>query len=274
MRLISLLALFAVVCATLTTAPHVRAEGRQVCNEVYDPFTQKLEVKCRSVDEDGGGTGSGYSSPPMMWIRQGVFSGGERDVSDMCQLVPVSQGVPANFVRTSASECNLEGGSRPSREDVERWVRSLSGSLRVPAPTIQLGPEPSVNEWNMSVVGLPIWLWTDAPRNTSSSTEGEGMRIDISAKLNQLTFTMGDGKQVTCTAWTPYTPAKAGEESPTCGHTYQKPSLPKGEYTITATANWTAQWSAMGYSGTLPLRSTATRSLPVGELQAVVIRER
>ncbi len=212
-------------------------------------------------------------STPMMWIRFGVYSAGDGFVSETCRLWPVDQPLPANHARATGEECGVES-ARPSREDVERMVHSLAASLKVPTPTVQMGPEPSVNVWNMSVVGLPIWLWTDAPRDATSSNTGGGMRIDITAHLDRLTFDMGDGQQVACTRWTPYTPAHAGEPSPTCGHVYAKPSSPRGEYTITATASWTAQWSAMGHSGTLPLRSTASRSVPVGELQAVVVRDR
>ena len=211
---------------------------------------------------------------PMIWIRFGVYSGGTGEVGEACRSWPADQPIPANHFRATAEECGREGGPAPSRADVERMVHSLSATLRVPDPTIKLGPDPSVNEWNMAVVGLPIWLWTDAPRDASSTNTGSGMRIDLAAHLDKLTFTMGDGKQVTCTQWTPYAPARSGDPSPTCGHVYAKASLPKGEYTVNATAHWTARWSAMGYSGTIPLQSTASRSVPVGELQAVVVRDR
>lgn len=257
----------------------------RVCDQEVDKATgQVVDVNCRWVDDgtgggegEGGGGGGGnptYKGPPMMWIRFGVYSAGIGAVGEACRLWPVDEPVPLDHYRTTATECGIEGAPPPSRADVERMVHSLSASLRVPDPVISLGPEPSVNEWNMSVVGLPIWLWTETPRTASSTNSGSGMTININATLDKLTFDMGDGKQVTCSRWTPYTQANAGDPSPTCGHVYGKPSLPKGEYTITATATWTAQWSAMGYSGTLPLRSSATRSIPVGELQAVVVRSR
>lgn len=62
-----------------------------------------------------------------------------------------------------------------------------------------------------------------------------------------------------------------GDESPNCGHVYEVPSLPDGDYTITATAHWNVEWSALGFSGTLTGQSVATRDVPVGELQAVLI---
>lgn len=264
------------MAALLVLAPGAHGAAL-VCDTRVDPNTgAEMRTNCRLVEDGasgGGGGGSSASKPAMMWVRLAIMSGGAEGFVSQCRLWPVDQVLPTDFERASADVCGIEG-ARPTRADVERMVHSLSASLRVPDPTINLGPEPSANEWNMSVVGLPIWLWTDTPRTASSSNNGGGMTIMINADLDKLVFTMGDGTQVTCSTWTPYTPANAGDPSPTCGHVYSKPSLPKGDYTITATAYWTAQWSAMGYSGTLPLLSSATRTLPVGELQAVVIRSR
>lgn len=164
--------------------------------------------------------------------------------------------------------------SPPSRAQVEALMRTLVAQLKVPQPEIHVGPDPSVNEWNMAVVGLPLWLWTDAPRERNTSASGGGITIDINARLDSIAYDMGDGNQVVCADWTPrptqVSPVDA--PSPTCGYTYQRPSLPRGDYTVTATARWTAHWSALGYSGSVPLSSTASRDLPVGELQAVVRR--
>ena len=50
-----------------------------------------------------------------------------------------------------------------------------------------------------------------------------------------------------CTAMTAYTASvRAGSPSPTCGHVYARPSLSKGAYTVTATANWVVNWSTDG----------------------------
>lgn len=162
----------------------------------------------------------------------------------------------------------------PTREHVEAQMRTLLAHLRAPEPTVHVGPDPSVNEWDMTVVGIPLWLWTDAPRTVSTAASGSGIAISIEATIDSITYDMGDGNQVRCTNWTPRPPVinPVDAPSPNCGHTYSWPSLPRGEYTITATAHWTAQWSALGYSGSVPLASTATRDLPVGELQAVVVR--
>ena len=57
---------------------------------------------------------------------------------------------------------------------------------------------------------------------------------------------------------------------PACGYTYQKPSLPQGSYTITATTEWAIRWSVNGVGGTIPLYQQASTQLPVGELQVLI----
>ena len=51
---------------------------------------------------------------------------------------------------------------------------------------------------------------------------------------------MGDGSSITCQgAGTPYRKSVApGTPSPRCGHRYEKPSLPKGDYTVSAVGYW------------------------------------
>lgn len=273
------LLLAAVMTAALLVVPS-EAGAVIVCDEYYDDTLKRtIKVNCRDLppaddDADNGSENKKNNKPrePMMWIRFGVYSAGEGFVG-ACQLVPVAGGVPSGYTRVTADDCGFETEARPSRDDVEAMVRSLQATLQVPTPTIKLGPDPSDNEWDMAVVGHPVWLWTDAPRTASSVNTGEGMTIAIKATLGVLSLDMGDGTTVSCTQWTPYDASvPAGTPSPTCGHTYEKASLPQGSYTVSATATWTAEWSAMGYTGTLPLRSTASREVPVGELQAVVVR--
>lgn len=161
----------------------------------------------------------------------------------------------------------------PTRAEVETLVRSLVSRLEVPVPTPSVGPDPSVNEWDMAVVGYPLWLWTDTPASMDSSVSGYGITITMNARRVSTTFDMGDGNKVTCARMTAYPRSvKPATPSPTCGYVYSWPSLPKGNYTVTATSRWEVAWSAVGFSGTLPLSASASRELPVGELHAVVVR--
>lgn len=275
MRRVSLVLFLLLVHVVLNP---MAARADVVCDERVDPLTQTLiKVNCRTANDPPvnppGGTEPRPASVPMMWVRMEIYQGGAEGYVGACLLVPVADGVPRDHARVSAADCGIEPAARPSQEDVERLVRSLSGELRVPEPSINLGPDPSVNEWKMAVIGHPLWLWTDTPRTATSSHTGSGLSIEIRAELAALTFDMGDGRTVRCSRWTRYTTAvRPGAPSPTCGHTYQHPSLPARSYMVTATADWSAHWTAMGYNGTLPLRSVSSRAVPVGELQAVVVQ--
>ena len=151
-------------------------------------------------------------------------------------------------------------------------ARTLVTRLQLPDPTPQIGPDPEVNEWKMVAVGYPLWLWTDGPRTVTSRVQAHGVTFTLRATWLSTDFAMGDGHSVSCTATAAYTEAvKAGAKSPSCGYTYLKSSLPEGNYTVAATTNWRINWSALGQSGSLTGSHTGTRSLPVGELNALVV---
>ena len=167
-----------------------------------------------------------------------------------------------------------ESAPAPTRTDVEAVMRTVILTLTLPEPTTHLGPDPTANRWNMAVVGYPLWLWADGNPHLTTTTTQYGHTFTLTAQRTHLTFTMGDGTTLTCTTATPYPlprPATLGQPSPDCGHTYTRASLPKGTYTITATAHWQVHWAGLGHTGTLPTTTTATRTLGVGELQAVVV---
>ena len=149
-------------------------------------------------------------------------------------------------------------------------ARSLAVQLRLPDTTPIFSPDPKKNEWGMLAVGFPVWLTTQGPRVKSTSASSQGLTFRLSATWRSTTFSMGDGSSVSCTAMTAYSASvKAGSPSPTCGHAYTKPSLPKGAYTVTATANWVVNWSVDGFSGSFPMSYSDSAQLRIGELQAL-----
>ncbi|WP_460742181.1 hypothetical protein [Mariniluteicoccus endophyticus] len=131
-----------------------------------------------------------------------------------------------------------------------------------------------MNEWNMVAVGYPIWLWTDDPVTTSTTVTAQGISITITATRTTTRFSMGDGTTLTCATthrWTRAAPP--GTPSPSCGHRYQRKPRRGTTYPVSATSEWTATWSALGQSGTIPVtRTSATRQLEVGELVSVINR--
>lgn len=167
--------------------------------------------------------------------------------------------------------------AKPSKAQVTASLsaiaRTLIVKLQLPDPTPRFGPDPSVNEWKMAAVGYPLWLWTDGPTTVTSTVRAYGVTFTLRADWQSTTFDMGDRHDVTCTSTRPYPSAtKPGTRSPVCGYTYQTASLPKGNYQVTATTNWRISWSALGRSGSLPGSHSGTWSLPVGELNALVVR--
>ena len=61
-----------------------------------------------------------------------------------------------------------------------------------------------------------------------------------------------------------------GQKSPTCGYAYEKPSLPKGNYTVTAVTTWNVTWTVNNQSGVITVPAMQATQLPVGELQVLV----
>ncbi|MEL4505504.1 MULTISPECIES: hypothetical protein [unclassified Luteococcus] len=141
--------------------------------------------------------------------------------------------------------------------------------MKLPEPSIKIGPEPEVNEWKMIAVGQPVWLWTADAKDIDASKTEQGIAVKLVATPASTTIDLGDGKTITCKTSTPRpADAKPMDKSPDCGHTWLK----AGNHTVTASTNWEIQWSALGQSGTLPMERSASRTVEVGELASVVVR--
>jgi hypothetical protein len=145
--------------------------------------------------------------------------------------------------------------------------------LQLPKIAPGIGPPPDINPWNMAAVGYPLWLWADGPTHIGPISDSvAGLSVSLDAEVSSLTFRMGDGHTVTCAGsghpWT--TAVQPGTESPNCGYTYARPSLPDNKYTVAAIANWAVTWTSNGQSGVINVPVVDTAVLPVGELQVLV----
>ena len=145
--------------------------------------------------------------------------------------------------------------------------------LQLPKVAPGIGPAPDINPWKMAAVGYPLWLWGDGPTHVGPISDSvAGLSVSLDAQVSSLRFRMGDGHTVTCAgsghAWT--TAVQPGTESPSCGYTYAKPSLPDRTYTVAAIANWAVTWTSNGQSGVINVPVVDTTELPVGELQVLV----
>ena len=91
-------------------------------------------------------------------------------------------------------------------------------------------------EGKTGLLGLPTYLWVDNPGARtlgpiSDSDTRETSPSRLTAKVDHVTWSLGDGATVTCAgAGTPYQDSFGAAPSPTCGHMYRKPStaLPVG----------------------------------------------
>lgn len=183
------------------------------------------------------------------------------------------QRVSQDFICYTPGRKKAEPDKKKPQINLSAVARTLVVRLQLPDPTPQIGPDPSVNEWKMAAVGYPLWLWTGGPRTVTSQMRAHGVTFTLRATWLSTDFDMGDGHRVTCTSTSAYTTqVKVGAKSPDCGYTYLTSSLPKGNYTVTATTNWRISWSALGQSGSLPGSYSGSRSLPVGELNALVVK--
>lgn len=145
--------------------------------------------------------------------------------------------------------------------------------LRFPTTSPGIGPSPKINPWKMAAVGYPLWLWSEGPTSVGPVSDAvANVSVSLEARISKTVFRMGDGDSVSCAGtgrkWT--RAVQPGQKSPVCGYAYEKPSLPKGEYTVTAVAFWTVDWTVNGTSGQITVPRSSTTQLPVGELQAIV----
>ncbi|GAB3769981.1 hypothetical protein FB382_001520 [Nocardioides ginsengisegetis] len=150
-------------------------------------------------------------------------------------------------------------------------------SMRLSAINIGIAPEPGPN--SIGLVGMPVWMWANNPDNhtygpaTASASAG-GIRVTATARVEQITWDMGDGSEVVCrTPGTPYKPSFGNRRSPDCGHIYDKSSAhePGGQYVVTATSDWVITWSGAGQTGTIRLNGLSRSvAITVGEAQVLV----
>lgn len=143
---------------------------------------------------------------------------------------------------------------------------------------IRIGIVPESGPDRVGLVGLPVWMWVDNPTEdtygpiTASASEGP-VSVSATARVSNIAWNMGDGTTVNCTGTgTAYADRFGKQDSPTCGHRYDKMSTdePDGAYPVTATSHWVVDWNGGGQSGTIEFDLT-TDPLPIriGEAQVL-----
>lgn len=136
---------------------------------------------------------------------------------------------------------------------------------------ISIGIVPEDAPGAVGLVGLPTWLWVENPGPQSwgpitRSASSGGVTVTATARVQRVRWLMGDGGVVTCTGpGTRYEDRFGTNESPTCGYRYRA----EGTYRVRAESSWVVSWSGMGRSGTIPVTTTASTSVTIGELHVL-----
>ena len=177
---------------------------------------------------------------------------------------------PADFVQIRC-EFSAEDGTtwlvwrRRAQTDPADVARSLLATISL--SPIRIGMVPFEGRDYMGTVGTPVWMWVDEPdASTWGPKSASDQGVSITARVSEVVWDRGNGDQVTCGKGTEWRPKNGIDQSPTCGYVYEK----QGRYTITATTVWTATWTGLGQSGSIPFTLNSSRGLTVGEYQVIV----
>ncbi|MCW3839447.1 hypothetical protein ONA70_04965 [Micromonospora yasonensis] len=156
--------------------------------------------------------------------------------------------------------------------DPEELARRALASISLLPPRIAVAPRRSKGP---GLVGLPVWMWASSGPGyfgpLTASASDRGLTVEITAQVDRIVWTMGDGQKVTCTGpGTPYAAdgPLAGLTSPDCG--YDPGYARAGTYRVSATTFWTVHWSGGGESGDIAQsRVSGTVPVQINELQVV-----
>lgn len=275
-------------CAALTVVLLVQvgpaaAEQRRTSDPTGVSLTQsgpdRATGTIRTTTTTGGSSGSGstpsYSRPSRPTGSSGSSGGGEQQrTSDQRSGNQTGGGGGTTAENVQLLTNFIPFGSAPAAAPVPAVppvviAREAAASLQLPVQTVRIGPDPSLNRWNMLAVGYPLWLWREGAGTISESVALGGASLSMTATYQSTTYAMGDGNTVTCAESTPWVAGAqpAGTPSPTCGYSYTRP----GTYAITATHTWNLSWSGLGESGSFPLTNVSSTTVEIGELASVVV---
>ena len=163
--------------------------------------------------------------------------------------------------------------------DVDALIASAHQSVtaRVPAPSMNMNPDPAVG----GVVNIGLWLAVADPGQVSITASVGPVWATVTARYRGTTWSMGNGDVVECDGLgTPIVDVNTADQGP-CGYTYRWPSAPKfsGTYDLayhdSVTGHWVVTYAtSTGRSGTLAPIDRATQfSYRVREIQTVRVDE-
>lgn len=265
--------LVALIVLVAVAVPAGIASAEPEC-EIRDPLTGVCKIYATDpglpIPPPGGGEGGGSTftgcaderlspqPPPPLDTDNRV---GNTWVQSVCYVagMETSRG-PARWV----SELEVAADPRDLAQEA-------IAELIMHAPTIRTAPPQGSAG---TVVGMPIWLWTEQTPQTAgpvSATASAGeVSVTATARVAEVRWDMGDGSSLLCGLGTPYPPQGTDRPSPDCGYSYQMAStnhIPgEGPWPVSATSTWEITWVGGGMSGAQTLELTASGSMLVREL--------
>ncbi|WP_239089629.1 hypothetical protein [Sphaerimonospora thailandensis] len=193
-------------------------------------------------------------------------------------------GAAANWSDPGAEACYAglaepvwvpEGTTPPGGITFEQLLQIARAALTVPEPKIKLSPDVK------SYVNLETWVWLEGgqatPRSVTATLPGV-MSATVTATPQALEIKSGttdDRAKIGKDCGTTGHPYKKGEEF-RCGVQYLRASIdqPRKAYTLTVTAVWNVTGSGTGGNAAAlnyaPIRMSASRDVPVDEVQTIV----
>ena len=158
--------------------------------------------------------------------------------------------------------------------DPAALAQQALASVGIAGPAISTSPSAA----DRLYVQVPTWLWVDDTwwRPYEATARAGRVSSTVTARPVRTSWTLGDGKTVTCAgpgrAWQP----GLLESSSDCVHTYTVSSAgrPEGVFDLRATVAFVVSWSSnTGQGGTLPaVTRSSSVAVRVGEIQAIGTR--
>lgn len=148
----------------------------------------------------------------------------------------------------------------------------LIRTFQLAGVNIGFAPDPNA-PGSVGYVGIPIWMWVNDPTPltygpySQTATLG-GVTITATAEVTSILWNMGDGRTVACAnPGTRYQVNFGLTDSPNCGYRYS--TMSNGRYNVTATSQWSVNWTGGGETGTVPITTASNTTVEIRELQAV-----
>lgn len=155
--------------------------------------------------------------------------------------------------------------------DLDALTADALASTQIANPPIQTSPSADQRLYTQ----VPTWLWLDGTwwQGYSATATAGRVTSTVTATPTRADWDPGDGDRLTCAG--PGVPWHEGapDSATSCKHTYRHSSAGRegDAYTLGVTVEFEITWTSnTGQGGALaPITRTSTRSVQVGEIQAV-----